>query len=761
MEKQLGILRDDPWLEPFAPAIEGRHWDVIRKKDELTANTGGSLKKFANAYNYFGLHKEKKNWVFREFAPNATAISLIGTFNDWQKNDPAYSLKKEDDGTWIGKFPLDALKNGDLFKLWIEWNGGAGERIPAYARRVVQDENTKIFSAQVYDPENPYEFKIKKFTPDTKPLLIYECHIGMAQNEEKVGRYEEFRTKTLPRIAKDGYNAIQIMAIQEHPYYGSFGYHVSSFYAASSRFGTPDDLKRLIDDAHERGIAVIMDIVHSHAVKNEVEGLGRFDGSYDLYFYGDHRREHPAWDSLCFDYGKNSVLHFLLSNCKFWLEEYKFDGFRFDGVTSMLYYDHGLGKAFSTYADYYDGGQDPNALVYLSLANILIHEVNPKAITIAEEMSGMPGLALKFDEGGIGFDYRMAMGIPDYWIKMIKEKKDEDWHPTSIFWELTNRRADEKTISYCESHDQALVGDKTIIFRLIDKEMYWHMMVGDNNYTVDRGMALHKMIRLATLATINGGYLNFMGNEFGHPEWIDFPREGNGWSYKYARRQWDLVDREDLKYKFLNAFDNAMVETVSSQYNFQSLPVEKLWEKDDDQILAFRRGDLVFVFNWSPNRSFADYGFLAPAGEYEVVLDSDRHEFGGYDNIDDKVHHFTTPDPLYSPSGKGWLKLYIPARTAMVLRFVKPAPKKAASKAKAAEPKKEAKKTTTRKTAVKKVAEEKEVAPKKTTTRKTTAKKETVKKEPAAKKTTAKKEAAPKKTTTRKTAAKKADKEAE
>ena len=761
MEKQLGILRDDPWLEPFAPAIEGRHWDVIRKKDELTANTGGSLKKFANAYNYFGLHKEKKNWVFREFAPNATAISLIGTFNDWQKNDPTYSLKKEDDGTWIGKFPLDALKNGDLFKLWIEWNGGVGERIPAYARRVVQDENTKIFSAQVYDPENPYEFKIKKFTPDTKPLLIYECHIGMAQNEEKVGSYEEFRTKTLPRIAKDGYNAIQIMAIQEHPYYGSFGYHVSSFYAASSRFGTPDDLKRLIDDAHERGIAVIMDIVHSHAVKNEVEGLGRFDGSYDLYFYGDHRREHPAWDSLCFDYGKNSVLHFLLSNCKFWLEEYKFDGFRFDGVTSMLYYDHGLGKAFSTYADYYDGGQDPNALVYLSLANILIHEVNPKAITIAEEMSGMPGLALKFDEGGIGFDYRMAMGIPDYWIKMIKEKKDEDWHPTSIFWELTNRRADEKTISYCESHDQALVGDKTIIFRLIDKEMYWHMMVGDNNYTVDRGMALHKMIRLVTLATINGGYLNFMGNEFGHPEWIDFPREGNGWSYKYARRQWDLVDREDLKYKFLNAFDNAMVETVSSQYNFQSLPVEKLWEKDDDQILAFRRGDLVFVFNWSPNRSFADYGFLAPAGEYEVVLDSDRHEFGGYDNIDDKVHHFTTPDPLYSPSGKGWLKLYIPARTAMVLRFVKPAPKKAASKAKAAEPKKEAKKTTTRKTAVKKVAEEKEVAPKKTTTRKTTAKKETVKKEPAAKKTTAKKEAAPKKTTTRKTTAKKADKEAE
>lgn len=393
-------------------------------------------------------------------------------------------------GAWEGRFAADAFHNGDLFKLHIYWNGGDGERLPAYARRVVQDNETKIFSAEVYAPEHPYKFRIKKFTPDTKPLLIYEAHIGMGENKEGVGTYDEFRRNVLPRIAKDGYNAIQLMAIQEHPYYGSFGYHVSNFYAASSRFGTPDDLKHLIDDAHEMGISVIMDIVHSHAVKNEIEGLGRFDGSYDLYFYGDSRREHPAWDSLCFDYGKNSVLHFLLSNCKFWLEEYKFDGFRFDGVTSMLYYNHGLGKAFGGYGDYYDGNEDTNALVYLTLANILIHEVNPKAITIAEEMSGMPGIASKFEDGGMGFDYRLAMGIPDYWIKMIKEKKDEDWHPTSIFWELTNRRADEKTVSYCESHDQALVGDKTIIFRLIDKEMYWHMMVGDDNGTVARGMAL-------------------------------------------------------------------------------------------------------------------------------------------------------------------------------------------------------------------------------------------------------------------------------
>ena len=681
MEKELAILRNDPWLEPYKPAIDGRHNDVIKKFDELTANSDGSLSKFANAYKYYGLHRQANGtWLFRDYLPNAEKVVLIGDFSNWQ-SDERYALTRLLDGSWEGKFAADMIHNGDLYKMRVYWHGGEGDRIPAYATRVVQDPDTKIFSAEVYAPETPYKFKTTRFRPDTRPLLIYEAHIGMAEEKEGVGTYEEFRVNILPRIAKDGYNAIQLMAIQEHPYYGSFGYHVSSFYAASSRFGTPDDLKRLIDEAHSLGIAVIMDIVHSHAVKNENEGLGRIDGSHNLYFYGDGRREHPAWDSLCFDYGKNYVLYFLLSNCKYWMEEYRFDGFRFDGVTSMLYYDHGLGKAFGSYADYYDGNQDTNAIVYLTLANILIHEVKATAITIAEEMSGMPGLAIKFEDGGMGSDYRLAMGIPDYWIKMIKEKKDEDWHPTSIYWELTNRRADEKTVSYCESHDQALVGDKTIIFRLIDKEMYWHMQVDDPDGTVARGMAMHKMIRLVTLGTINGGYLNFMGNEFGHPEWIDFPREGNGWSYKYARRQWDLVDREDLKYKYLNRFDNDMIELVSQHYNFQSLPVEKLWEKDDDQILAFMRGDLIFVFNWSPTRSFEGYGFLAPAGEYEVVLDSDSPEYGGFGMIDDNVHHFTQPDPLYSPSGKGWLKMYLPARTAQVLRMVKKGRKTAAKTA--------------------------------------------------------------------------------
>ena len=540
----LPIIQRDPYLKPYEHAIEGRYRHAMDKYAELTQNVK-SLSDFATGYMYYGLHKVKSHWIFREWAPNATSMCLIGDFTRWQEL-PEFQLQRiNKHGDWELVVPESAIRHGQYYKLKVYWNGGSAERIPAWADRVVQDSATAIFSAQVWYPECPYVFKTK-FVPRCSPLFIYECHVGMAQDKEGVGTYEEFRTKILPRVVQDGYNCIQVMAIQEHPYYGSFGYHVSSFFAPSSRFGTPDELKALIDEAHAMGIAVIMDLVHSHAVKNEAEGLGNLAGDIYQYFNQGNRREHSQWDSLCFDYGKNEVIHFLLSNCKYWLEEYHFDGFRFDGVTSMLYYSHGIGENFMSYDDYFNGHQDDNAICYLMLANKLIHEVNRHAITIAEDVSGMPGIAAPLKDGGYGFDYRLAMNIPDYWIKIIKEVREEDWCPSSMFWEVTNRRQDERTVSYCESHDQALVGDKTIIFRLIDADMYWHFKAGDENEIVHRGIALHKMIRLLTCSTLNGAYLNFMGNEFGHPEWIDFPREGNNWSYKYARRQWHLVDKKKI-----------------------------------------------------------------------------------------------------------------------------------------------------------------------------------------------------------------------
>lgn len=665
----LDIVKNDPWLKPFGEAIEARHNQFLNKENELTQNGQISLSDFANGHLYFGLQKTANGWVLREWAPHATEIFLIGTFNNWQRME-LYRLKPIGGGVWEVKIPMERIRHQDLYKLLISWDNGCGERIPAWCRRVVQDTHTHIFSAQVWDPESSYKFKIENFKPDTSPLLIYECHVGMATEEERVGTYVEFKENILPRIKKAGYNAIQIMAVQEHPYYGSFGYHVSNFFAPSSRNGTPEELKELIDKAHEMGIAVIMDLVHSHAVKNEAEGIARIDGSYDLYFPNDpSRRYHRAWDSICFDYGKNETLHFLLSNCKYWLEEFRFDGFRFDGVTSMLYYSHGLDENFTEYGNYYNGHQDSDAICFLTLANKLIHEINPRAVTIAEEVSGMPGLALDIKSGGYGFDYRMAMNIPDFWIKIIKERKDEEWHPTAIWWETTNRRSDEKTISYVESHDQALVGDKTIIFRLIDSDMYWFMSkLTGSSHSVDRGVALHKMIRLVTATTINGGYLNFMGNEFGHPEWIDFPREGNDWSHKYARRQWHLADDRNLKYHYLADFDKAMLELIKSTKNFQDTPIVKIWDKDEDNVLAYMRSDLLFVFNFHPEKSFTDYGMLASQGEYEVILNTDSPQFGGFGTNDDTVHHLTHFDKLYAKENKGWLKIYIPARTALVMR---------------------------------------------------------------------------------------------
>ena len=599
--------------------------------------------------------------MFREWAPNATAIYLLGEFNDWRKH-PDYALTKVGDGNWEIKLPLGALVHEMLYRLLVEWNGGSGERLPSHVRRVIQDEYTKIYSAQVWDPLNPYQMRHERPKRTDYPL-IYEAHIGMSTEHRRVSTFTEFRLFVLPRIVDLGYNTIQLMAVQEHPYYGSFGYQVANFFAVSSRFGTPDELKALIDTAHSMGIRVIMDIVHSHAVNNEEEGLSRFDGSYDQYFYPGDRGYHPLWGSRCFDYGKHEVLNFLLSNCKYWLEEFRFDGYRFDGITSMLYWDHGINKDFTEYSLYYDGNQDESAITYLALANRVIHQVDPEAITIAEDMSGMPGVASPIEDGGMGFDYRMNMGTPDYWIKLLKEKRDEEWHVGDLFYELTNKREEEHTISYAESHDQALVGDKTIFFRLVDKAIYSSMGVFDKNVIIDRGMSLHKMIRLVTIGTAADGYLNFMGNEWGHPEWIDFPREGNGWSYDHARRLWSLVDDENLRFRFLNMFDKAMIQMVNDTGVFHWRP-EPLVRDNERQVLIFTRGDYLFVFNFNPEKSFPDYVFDAPSGKYTMVLNTDNKNFDGVGRIDEEVEHFTR----YVSPGRGQLSLYVPARTGFVLR---------------------------------------------------------------------------------------------
>lgn len=657
------FYKADPWLDPFREIIEARLAYISYREKLFTG--GRSMTDYANGHHWYGLHRTPEGWVFREHAPNATSIILTGTFSEW-KEDGRYALSRTAEGDWVGEFDAGMLSHGDLYKMIVKWKGGQGERIPAYATRAVQDEVTKIFSAQVWNPENEYVMQ-HKAPPPPPSLLVYEAHVGMATEEERTGTYREFTRHVLPRVKSLGYNTVQLMAIQEHPYYGSFGYHVSSLFAPSSRFGTPDDLRELIDTAHSMGLRVTMDLVHSHAVANILEGLGLLDGDPGLYFHTGSRRKHVAWDSLCYDYGKPEVNHFLLSNCKYWLEEFHFDGFRFDGITSMLYYDHGLESDFVSYKQYFDGNQDKDAIVYITLANKLIHEFNQDATTVAEDMSGMPGLAASVASGGMGFDYRLAMGVPDIWIKMVKDIPDEEWDLGYLLHELTQHRTEEKVISYCESHDQALVGDKTLIFRLADKEMYTSMSIFTPSLIVDRAMALHKMIRLFTFMTAGGGYLTFMGNEFGHPEWIDFPREGNGWSYKYARRQWSLADDELLKYRFLNEFDRAMIET-GKRHGLPRLQLtESLLVNNADKIIAFRRGDLVTVMNFNPTISFTGYG-IPVRGKFRIILDTDDPMFGGQGRIDTNQTYFAQPDKgRYGVTAMHHLRLYLPARTAVVL----------------------------------------------------------------------------------------------
>ena len=666
-QKTARLIKADPYLAPYRTTIRRRLQAIEETAARLLSGGANSLSGLAAGHTYYGLHRRGETWVFREWAPNAVAIFLIGDMSAWQV-DATYALQRiNTNGDWEIILPAERLQHGMHYRLHLQWPAGQGERIPAYARRVVQDPDTGIFAAQVWSPDEAYRWRHYPQRQSGPPLFIYEAHVGMAQDAEKVGTYREFTDKVLPRIVAAGYDTLQLMALPEHPYYASFGYQVSNFFAAASRFGTPDELKELVDTAHGHGLRVLMDLVHSHAVANVVEGLSHFDGTPYQYFHDGARGRHPAWDSRCFNYARPQVLHFLLSNCRYWVDEYRVDGFRFDGVTSMLYRHHGLEKAFTSYADYFNSDVDEEALVYLALANRLLHELDPGLVTIAEDVSGIPGLAASAQAGGIGFDYRFAMGIPDYWIRLTKEVPDEHWSLENLWHELTNRRSEEQAISYAECHDQAMVGDQTLIFRLLGDAIYDHMQTADSHLTVARGLALHKLIRLITLATAGSGYLTFMGNEFGHPEWIDFPREGNNWSYHYARRQWHLADSPNLKYGHLARFDRAMIRMARDCGLFKTGDPGLVHVHQADKVLAFRRSGLLFAFNFHPVTSFTDYVLPAgKAGRYRMILNTDDGRFGGHKRLVPDQSHTACSVPGAGNANRQ-VRLYLPSRCALVL----------------------------------------------------------------------------------------------
>lgn len=637
------LVAKDGNLEQHRGHLEYR-WSQYESATKLC---GPSLFEHANGHLDLGVTIGRtKQVTLREWAPTAKALAVVGNFNDWQPEGDGrwWATKEEATGVWSVTLPHNTLKHGDRYRLRVlKPDGGWVDVLPAYARFAVQQEGMNgRYDAVLHDPPAQEKYKMVHKRPKRpRAPRIYECHVGMGSEEEKVGTFREFAENVLPRAKSTGFNCIQLMAIQEHSYYASFGYHVTNLFAPTSRCGTPEDLKYMIDQAHGMGLTVLIDLVHSHASNNTNDGLNGFDFGQDesqSYFKSGEAGYHKQWDSRLYNYSNPEVLRFLLSNVRYWMEEFKFDGFRFDGVTSMLYHHHGINMSFSgSYSEYFGTQTNVDACVYLMLANQLIKQINPEGgLSIAEDVSGMPTLCRPVEEGGLGFDYRLNMSPPDMWIDMLKNTRDEHWSTRRIVGNLCNRRQlVERCIAYTESHDQALVGDKTLAMWLLDAEIYTGMSaLSEPSPVVHRGISLHKLIRVVTMGLGGEGWLTFFGNEFGHPEWIDFPQHSNGWSHKHCRRQWALTDQTHLRYCHLHQWEKEL-QQLEERQQFATDPWLWVSEQDDwDKVIVFERGPTVFVINFHPHNDYKDYKFgCGQPGRYRIGLDSDLPRFGGLGRI--------------------------------------------------------------------------------------------------------------------------------
>ena len=585
--------------------------------------------------------------TYREWAPAAVAAALVGDFPGG--SGAGVPLARDKYGVWEAVLPdapdgTPAVPHQARVRVRLRHPGGWDvECVPAWAACARPEPGGAMdarYDGVHWDPPTPYAWRHAR-PPRPAAPRVYEAHVGMSSAAPAVASYAHFAAEVVPRVAAAGYTHIQLMAVQEHSYYASFGYHVTSPFAVSSRCGTPDDLKALVDAAHGAGLGVLLDVVHSHVSSNPADGLAGYDfepapdggtpwppDADTSYFCAGARGRHPEWGSRLLNYRNWEVLRYLLSNVAWWLTEYRFDGFRFDGVTSMLYWHHGVGVSFlGNCSEYFSPATNVDACVYLMLANELAHALLPGAVTVAEDVSGMPTLCRPVAGGGLGFDYRLAMGVPDLWAR-LGGASDDAWRAPDVVAALTNRRRGEAAIAYVESHDQAMVGGATLAWRLMGTEMYDGMSaLRPPSPTVARGCALHKVARLMTFVLGGQGYLTFMGNEFGHPEWIDFPRHGNDWSHAYARRQWALSDAHDLRYAQLAAWDKAVMD-LDATWGVLASAEPEVARAVGSVAVAVRAG-LVCVFNLGPEALEGEAVGVPGPGTYAAVLDSEAPAFGG------------------------------------------------------------------------------------------------------------------------------------
>ncbi|KAK9673873.1 hypothetical protein RND81_12G195300 [Saponaria officinalis] len=567
---------------------------------------------------------------------------------------------------WMEKY-TPCLQHGSKYRVYFNTPDGPLERIPAWATYVRLDGDGNQPCAVHWDPSPECAHKWKNNSPKRpKSLRIYECHVGISGSDPKVSSFLEFTEKVLPRVKDLGYNAIQLFGVIEHKDYFTAGYRVTNMYAVSSRFGTPEDFKRLVDEAHGLGLLVFLDIVHSYSAADEMVGLSLFDGTNDCYFHTGKRGHHKYWGTRIFKYGDVDVLQFLLSNLRWWIEEYHIDGFQFHSLPSMMYTHNGFATFTGDFEEYCNQYVDRDALLYLILANDILHFLHPNIITIAEDATLYPGLCEPSSQGGLGFDYYVNLAAPEMWLSFLENVPDNEWSMSKIVTTLMgNKIYTNKMLLYAENHSQSISGGRSFAEILFGTE------VGSNEASkLLRGTSLHKVIRLITFTIGGSAYLNFMGNEFGHPKRVEFPTSNNNFSFELASRRWDLLSDQGLHQKLFH-FDQDMMKLDQKEKVLSRGLPNVHHVNDDTMVISYTRGPLLFIFNFHPTDSYERYSVgVDEAGEYQMILNSDEEKYSGQGAIN-ADQYFQRSIRKRIDGFQNCLQLPLPSRSAQVYKLAR------------------------------------------------------------------------------------------
>ncbi|XP_058788144.1 1,4-alpha-glucan-branching enzyme 3, chloroplastic/amyloplastic [Vicia villosa] len=567
---------------------------------------------------------------------------------------------------WLKKY-IPGIPHGSKYRVYFNTTNGPLERVPAWATYVQPELDGRQAYAIHWEPPPEDVYKWKNQSPKVpKSLRIYEAHIGISGSEPKISSFNDFTDKTLPYIKEAGYNAIQLIGVVEHKDYFTVGYRVTNFYATSSRYGTPDDFKRLVDEAHGLGLLVFMEIVHSYAAADEMVGLSLFDGSNDCYFHSGKRGQHKFWGTRMFKYGDVDVLHFLLSNLNWWIEEYQIDGFQFHSLSSMIYTHNGFASFTGDLEEYSNQYVDKDALLYLIMANEILHVLHPNIITIAEDATYYPGLCEPTSQGGLGFDYYVNLSAPEMWSTFLETVPDHEWSMTKIVNTLVSKKENaNKMLLYAENHNQSISGRRSlaeVLFGEIDEhsEHYKESLL--------RGSSLHKMIRLITLTIGGRAYMNFMGNEFGHPKRVEFPTSSNDYSYSLANRQWDLLEKDGV-HRDLFTFDKDMMRLDKNERVLSRGFPSFHHVNDSSKVISYVRGPLLFIFNFHPTDSYDSYTVgVEEAGEYQLILNTDEIKYAGQGILRENQYFQRTISKRVD-GHRNCIEVQLPSRTAQVYKL--------------------------------------------------------------------------------------------